>query len=61
MQKGIVLGHIVSKNGLEVDQTKVELIKNLPEPKTVKEIKAFLRHAGFYRKFIKDFSKIANN
>ena len=57
--QGIVLGHIVSKKGIEVDKAKVKLISNLPTPKCVRDIRLFLGHAGFYRKFIKDFSAIA--
>ena len=57
--QGIVLNHIVSKNGIEVDKAKVELISNLPTPKCVRDIRSFLGHDGFYRKFIKDFSAIA--
>ncbi|KAJ9536230.1 hypothetical protein OSB04_un000596 [Centaurea solstitialis] len=58
VQEGIVLGHLVSKRGLEVDKAKLEVIEQLPEPTTVKGIRSFLGHAGFYRRFIKDFSKI---
>jgi hypothetical protein len=53
VQEGIVLGHTVSKRGIEVDRAKVELIENLPPPTSVKQIRSFLGHAGFYRHFIK--------
>jgi hypothetical protein len=59
VHEGIVLGHIVSKRGIEVDIARVELIENLPQPTSVKQICSFLGHAGFYRRFIKDFSKIS--
>ena len=57
--KGIVLEHRISIARLEVDQAKVSIIKTLLPPTTVKRIRSFLGHVGFYRIFIKNFSKIA--
>ena len=59
VNQGIVLGHIISNRGIEVDKEKIELISKLPSPTNVKTVRQFLGHVGFYQRFIKDFSKIA--
>ena len=59
VQEGVILGHVVSNKGIEVDKAKVEVIEKLPPPTSIKSERSFLGHVGFYPHFIKDFSKIA--
>ncbi|XP_042067292.1 uncharacterized mitochondrial protein AtMg00860-like [Salvia splendens] len=57
--EGIVLGHVVSERGIQVDKAKVDVISKLRYPTNQREVRGFLGHAGFCWRFIRDFAKIA--
>ena len=61
VREGVGLGHIVSGKGLEVDKAKIEVIQNLPLPGTVRDLRSFLEHVGFYVRFIQDFAKVSKS
>ena len=52
MSEGVVLGHFIYVDGIQVDPSKIKVIKNIPTPSTQKEVQSFLGHAGYYRRFI---------
>ena len=58
MTSGVVLGHIISREDIQVNPTKIKLISNLHSTTIVIEVTQFLGHASFYRRFIQDFLKI---
>lgn len=53
------LGHYVGEEGIEVNNEKIEVVKNFPRPGSVSELRRFIGLVSYYRKFIKDFAKIA--
>jgi hypothetical protein len=59
VREGIILGHKILEKWIEVDKAKNEVIEQLPPPTNVKGIHSFLGHAGFYQRFIQNFSQIA--
>jgi hypothetical protein len=58
VKQGIVLGHVIFERGIEVDKAKIEAVEKLPPLTDVKSLRSFLGHTRFYRRLIKDFSKI---
>lgn len=59
-QQGLVLGHVISRRGIEVDKAKIDIISKLPPPTSMKGVRSFVGHAGFYRRFIKISLKFLN-
>ena len=59
VREGVVLGHIISDKELNVDKAKIEAIQNLPLPGTIRDLRSFIGHVGFYQRFIQDFAKVS--
>ena len=59
VREGVVLGHLVSGKGLEVDKAKIKVTQNIPLPTTLRDLRSFLGQVGFYRRFIRDFAKVS--
>ena len=58
MSEGVYLGHFIFADGIQVDPSKIRVIKNIPTPRTQKEVRSFLGHAGNYRIFIEKIFKL---
>jgi hypothetical protein len=53
VKQGIVLRHVISERGIEVDKAKVEMVEQLPPPTDVKSLRSFLGHARFYKDLLR--------
>ena len=60
MSECVVLGNFISANGIQVDPSKIRVIENISNLGTQKEVRSFLGHAGYYKRFIEIFSKLAS-
>ena len=60
MSEGVVSRNFISADGIQIDSSKIKVIKNIPTLGTQKEVRSFLGHAGYYKRFIKNFSKLAS-
>jgi len=58
MNVGVVLGHSISQEGLQVDPNKIAIIKRVPTLQKKRDVRSFLGLGGYYRRFIKDFNKV---
>ena len=52
VRQGKILGHIASKNGISIDEGKIQVIVNMPRPKNAKEVQGFMGHCGYSQRFI---------
>ena len=58
-EKSVILGHVVSKEGISTDPGKTKVINDWPIPSNISDLRSFLGCVGYYRQFIRDFAKIA--
>ena len=59
VQEGVVLEHLISGKGLEMDKAKIKVIQNISLPATLRDLQSFREHVSFYQRFIRDFAKVS--